>query len=134
MTSTDSNKKKLLDRKTEEAVSLAQKSGHSDLIPSWYKAPEDINPPETVPSPSPSEAAPLEALEALLSKASVPRRRKKNKNKNKKKAHPQQSLGSQHADGGLGTVAAEAWWWSVHPGKNKHQHHPQNSPWSAPCM
>ena len=97
MTTTDSNKKKLLDRKTEEAVSLVQKSGHSNLIPSWSKAPEDISPPETVPSPSPSpsEAAPLEALS---SEASAPKREKKNKNK--KKAHPQQSLGSRHADRG----------------------------------
>ena len=79
-------KKKLLDRKTKEAVSLAQNSGCSDLIPSWCKAPNDINPP--VPSPSQSEAAPLEDLEAL--EASTPKRKKKTK-KNKK-ANPQESL------------------------------------------
>ena len=57
-------KKNLLDRKTEEAVSLAQNSGLSDLIPSWCRAPDDISPP--VPSPPPrSEAIPLEDLEAL---------------------------------------------------------------------
>ena len=43
-------KKKLLDRKTEEVVSLAQNSSRSDLTPLWCKAPNDINPP--VPSPS----------------------------------------------------------------------------------
>ena len=84
------SKKKLLDRKTE-AISLAQKSGRSELIPLWCNAPENISPPETVPSPSPSpsEATPLEALSF---EASEPKRKKKNKNK---KAHPQQSLGSR---------------------------------------
>ena len=96
-----------MDRKTEEAISLAQKGGCSDVIPLWCKAPEDISPPENVPSPSPSEAAHLETLKALLFKASAPKRGKKNKTK-KKKAHPEQSLGSQHANGGPRTVAAEA--------------------------
>ena len=39
-------KKKLLDRKTEEAVSLAQSHGLRSLIPDWCKAPEAISPPE----------------------------------------------------------------------------------------
>ena len=93
-------RKKLLDRKTEEAVSLAQNSGHSDRIPSWCKAPDDISPP--VASPSRSWATPLEDVEVL--EVSVPKRGKKKK----KKAHQQESLGSQHADEGLGNVASEA--------------------------
>ena len=92
-------KKKLLDRKTEEAVSLAQNSGRSDLIPSWCRTPDSIKPP--VPSPPPqSEAVPLEDLEL-----SAPKKEKMKKKH--KKAHRQESLGSRHADEGPGTVAVE---------------------------
>ena len=57
-------KKKLLDRKTEEAVSLAQNSGRSDLILLWCQAPDNVRPPPPSPPPQ-SEAAPFEELEAL---------------------------------------------------------------------
>ena len=99
--------KKLLDRKTEEAVSLAQNSGRSDLIPDWCLAPDDISPPAPSP-PSRSKAALLEDLEALgaleaLEVSAPPKRGKKKK----KAAHQQESLGSHHADEGLGTVDIE---------------------------
>ena len=98
-------KKKLLDRKTEEAVSLTQNSGQSDLIPDWCLAPDDISPPAPSP-PSWSEATLLEDLEALgaLEVSAPPKRGKKKK---KKAAHRQESLGSHHADEGPGTVDAE---------------------------
>ena len=78
-------KKKLLDRKTEEAVSLAQNSGRSDLIPDWCLAPDNISPPAPSP-PSQSEAALLEDLEALraLEVSAPPKRGEKKK---KKAAH-----------------------------------------------
>ena len=57
-------KKKLLDRKMEEAVSLAENSGQSDLIPLWCQAPDNVRPPPPSPPPQ-SEAAPFEELEAL---------------------------------------------------------------------
>ena len=56
------NEKKLLDRKTEEAVSLAQNSGRPDLIPLWCQAPDNVRPPP--PSPPP-RSGPFEDLEAL---------------------------------------------------------------------
>ena len=62
-------------RQTEEAVCLAENSGRSDLIPDWCKAPDNISPP--VPSPSRSEADPLEVLETLSVEASAPKRGKK---------------------------------------------------------
>ena len=93
-------KKKLLDRKTEEAVSLAQNSGRSDLIPLWCQAPDNIRPPPPSPQPR-SEAIPLEDLEALDARK---KEKKKNKNKNKKACH--ESLGSPHAEG-AGSVVGE---------------------------
>ena len=98
-------KKKLLDRKTEEAVSLTQNSGQSDLIPDWCLAPDDISPPAPSP-PLQSEATLLEDLEALgaLGVSAPPKRGKKKK---KKAAHQQECLGSRHADEGPGTVDAE---------------------------
>ena len=98
-------KKKLLDRKTKEAVSLTQNSGQSDLIPDWCLAPDDISPPAPSP-PSRSEAALLEDLEALgaLEVSAPPKRGKKKK---KKAAHQQESLGSCCANEGPGTVDVE---------------------------
>ena len=74
-------KKKLLGRKTEEAVSLVQKSGCSDLIPSWCKAPEDISPPETLPSTS--EAPPLMPLRPFQQNQVLPRGEKRIKQRRK---------------------------------------------------
>ena len=54
-------KKKLLDRKTEEAVSLAQNSGWPDLIPLWCQAPDNVRPPPPSQPPR-SEAVPFETL------------------------------------------------------------------------
>ena len=99
-------KKKLLDRKTEEAVSLAQSHGRSSLIPDWCKAPEDINPPPEVESRSDT----LQALEALESPEACTEQEptKKGKKKRKKKKEKlQESLESEGADGGPGAVAAE---------------------------
>ena len=92
-------KKKLLDRKTEEAVSLTQNSGRSDLIPLWCQAPDNVRPPPPSPPPR-SEAIPLEDLEAL----DVSQRKKEKKKKHKKARH--ESLGSPHAEG-AGSVVAE---------------------------
>ena len=117
-------KKKLLDRKMEEAVSLAQRSSYSDLIPSWCKAPEDISPP--LPTlPSQSEAS-LDALEAVSAESSCPKRGKKIKQRRRrrKKTHNSPDM--------LTRVRGLLPQWSVHPGKKKHWHHPQNSPRSPP--
>ena len=79
------NQKKLLDRKAEEAVSLAQNSGRSDLIPDWCLAPDDISPAAPSP-PSRSEAALREDLETLgaLEVSAPPKRGKRRR---KKAAH-----------------------------------------------
>ena len=98
-------KKKLLDRKTEEAVSLAQSLGRSSLIPDWCKAPEDINPPEVdLGSDAPQALEALESPEACTEQEPTKKGKKKRK-KNKEK--PQQSLDSKGANGGPGAVAAE---------------------------
>ena len=133
MTSTDSNKKKkLLDRKTEEAVSLAQKSSCSDLIPLWCKAPEDISPPETVPLPSPSEATPLRPLRPFHLKQVHPRGEKRIRLRRRRKHTHNSPWGPNVPTGVQGLLQQKQGWWSVHPGKNKHQYHPKNSPWSPP--
>ena len=67
-------KKKLLDRKTEEAVSLAQNSGQPDLIPLWCQAPDNVRPPPPSPPPQ-SEAIPFEALDIIEKKRKKKRRR-----------------------------------------------------------
>ena len=99
-------KKKLLDRKTEEAVSLAQSHGRSSLIPDWCKAPEDINPPPEVESRSDTVQA-LEALESPEACTEQEPTKKGKKKKKKKKEKLQESLESEGADGGPGAVAAE---------------------------
>ena len=99
-------KKKLLDRKTEEAVSLAQSHGRSSLIPDWCKAPEDINPPPEVESRSDAPQA-LEALESPEACTEQEPTKKGKKKRKKKKEKLQQSLESEGADGGPGAVAAE---------------------------
>ena len=72
-------KKKLLDRKTEEAVSLAQSHGRSSLIPDWCKAPEAISPPEVESRSVDGDVArPLGREQNLRSRKK--RRRKKNYN------------------------------------------------------
>ena len=79
-------KKKLLDRKTEEAVSLAQSHGLRSLIPDWCKAPEAISPPEVESRSVDGDVArPLRREQNLRSR----------KKKKKKKEKPQQSLESQ---------------------------------------
>ena len=75
-------KKKLLDKKTEEAVSLAQNSGWSDLIPLWCQAPTDVRPPPPSPPPR-SEAVLFEDLEATEGSEEKKKENKKKK-KNKK--------------------------------------------------
>ena len=112
-----------MDRKTEEAVSLAQKSGRSDLIPSWCKAPEDLSPPETVPSPSPSEAAP--PPRPFRPKQVHPRGEKRIRRK-----HTHNSPWGP--DRGLGTVVAEAGVVVGAPGEKQTPTPPQNSPWGPP--
>ena len=94
-------KKKLLDRKTEEAVSLAQSHGRSSLIPDWCKAPEDINPPDVQLRDAPQA---LESPEACTEQEPTKKDKKKRK---KKKEKPQQSLESKGANGVPGAVAAE---------------------------
>lgn len=73
-------KKKLLDRKTEEAVSLAQSHGLRSLIPDWCKAPEAISPPEVESRSVDGDVArPLRREQNLRSRKKR-RRRKKNDN------------------------------------------------------
>ena len=73
-------KKKLLDRKTEEAVSLAQSHGLWSLIPDCCKAPEAISPPEVESRSVDGDVArPLRREQNLRSRKKR-RRRKKNHN------------------------------------------------------
>ena len=72
-------KKKLLDRKTEEAVSFAQSHGLRSLIPDWCKAPEAISPPEVESQSVDGDVArPLRREQNLRGRKK--RRRKKNHN------------------------------------------------------
>ena len=57
----------MLDRKTEEPVSLAQNSGRPDLIPLWCQTPDNVRPPPPSPPPR-SEAVPFEALDIIEKK------------------------------------------------------------------
>ena len=76
------NQKKIARQKTEEAVSLAQNSGRSDLIPLWCQAPADVRPPPPSPPPR-SEAVLFEDLEATEG-SEKKKKEKKKKKKNKK--------------------------------------------------
>ena len=68
----------MLDKKTEETVSLAQNSGWSDLIPLWCQAPTDVRPPPPSPPPR-SEALLFEDLEATEGSEKKKKEKKKNK-------------------------------------------------------
>ena len=104
-----------------------QRSGHSDLIPSWCKAPEDISPPlPTLPSQSELPLDAVDALEAISAESNCPKRGKKNKaKKKKKKEDPQQSRCADEVQGPVAAVVSE-------PGEKETSTPPQNSPRSPP--
>ena len=68
----------MLDKKTEEAVSLAQNSGRSELILLWCQAPANVRPPPPSPPPR-SEAVLFEDLEATEGSEKKKKKKKKKK-------------------------------------------------------